>query len=197
MADLFLTRKQLEKLFWRVTTLMLGFDPALTINANKVRISWPTEGAPSWKIDEDVIFLRIYEQDDEFNVIRDTVYQAIDQDNIQQSNAYTRVLRAHWFCYGPNSFDNASRIRNLLYVDQYRQPLADNQIFLIPRIDTPHRSPELFAGQWWERTDLAANFNELVRFDSEVPYLKSAEITVGSDTPASADASVDQNTKTH
>lgn len=200
MADLFLTTEQLEDLFWRVTMQMLRFDPAEYSNPENppafmpVRISWPTEGAPAWKIDQDVAFLRVGEQDDEINIIRDTVLMAKDEDSANQATGQTRVIRVHWLLYGPNSWNNACLIRRRLYDEPYREPLTANQVFLIPRIKTPQRLPELFGGRWWERADVAASFNTLVRYDSTVPYFKSAEITVQSNTNTT-DASVDANTK--
>jgi hypothetical protein len=191
MADLFLTTEQLENLFWRVTMMMLGFnpdeysDPVIPPAFTPVRISWPTEGAPAWKIDQDVAFLRVGEEDDEINIIRDTILAAKDDDNANEITAQTRVIRVHWLLYGPNSWNNASRIRRLLYEEPYREPLSANQIFLIPQIKAPQRLPELFSGRWWERADVAASFNELIHYDSTVPYLKSAEVVV------------DENTKTH
>lgn len=187
MADIFLTLKQIESLFWNVTTQMLGLDPALPINANKVRIAWPTTGAPAWKIDEDVVFIRMGDADDPINVQRDvTTSQSDDDDNANQATSYTRVLMAQWVCYGPNSFDNAFMIRNNLYKQKYRDLLNINQVFLIPQINSPVRSPELFSGQWWERANVTAKFNELLQFNETVPYLKSVTttVTVGQNSPA-------------
>jgi hypothetical protein len=207
MADLFLTTEQLENLFWRVTMMMLGFNPAAYSDPVSppafmpVRISWPTEGAPAWKIDQDVAFLRVGEEDDEINIIRDTILTAGDEDNANETTAQTRVIRVHWLLYGPNSWNNANRIRRLLYEEPYRQPLTDDQIFLIPRVTTPQRLPELFGGRWWERADVAASFNEQLRYDSTVPYFKSAEVIVqNSPEPGITDSTVvivDENTKTH
>ena len=178
MADIFLTLKQIEKLFWNATTQMLGLDPALPINASKVRIAWPTDGAPAWKKDEDVTFIRIGDADDPINILRDTVTTQQDADNANQATTYTRVLIVHFVCYGPNSFDNAFMIRNNLYKQQYRNLLSDKNIYLIPQINSPVRSPESFNGQWWERTNMMAKFNELISFDQTVPYFKSATVEV-------------------
>ena len=178
MADIFLTLKQIENLFWNTTTQMLGLDPALAVNASKVRIAWPTDGAPSWKITDDVMFLRIGDFDDSINILRDNVMTTFDADNANQSTAYTRVLIVHFVCYGPNSFDNAFLIRNNLYKQIYRDLLNVKNIYLIPQINSPVRSPELFNGQWWERTNMMAKFNELIQFNQTVPYLKSATVEV-------------------
>ncbi len=207
MADLFLTTEQLEDLFWRVTMQMLGHDPLIfedpdnPPSAMPVRISWPTDGAPAWKITDDVAFLRVGEQPDAISDIRDTVYSAYDKDNALQSISQTRVIRVHWLLYGPNSWNNACQIRNRLYVPQHRETLDKNRVYLVPRIKTPQRLPELFGGRWWERADVAASFNELVRYDATIPYLKTADITVKSSPESgitiATDASVNENTKPH
>lgn len=192
MADLFMTRKELQKLFWLATLQMLELDPDLPENQGKVRISWPTDGAPAWKIDENITFIRVGERDDSYGALRDRVYGDMDADFARETTAYTRILDVYWIFYGPDSFDNAFRIRNRLYNEQYRRMLSDKQIYVVPRVLAPRRSPELFAGQWWERTDLSATFNELVRTEEKVAYLKSAEITIKGN--QDADASVDETT---
>lgn len=201
MADKYLTLKQLENLYWRLTTQILGCDPANTAHAKVVRIAWPTEGSPAWKRDEDVVFVRISESDDDYNRQRDTVYEVKDTDNAWQRTAQTRVLQVTWICYGPNSFDKAFAIRSALYTPQYRETLAGNGIYPVPAFEAPRRAPELFAGQWWERTDLTARFNAHIRIDTTIPYLRSADITVKNSPVSGAiiqtDASVDENTKPH
>lgn len=44
--DTILTLKQLEDIFRGVTCTLLGLDPTDPLNDSKVRISWPTGGAP-------------------------------------------------------------------------------------------------------------------------------------------------------
>jgi len=178
MTDIFLTLKQIENLFWNVTTQMLGLDPALPANASKIRIAWPTDGAPSWKISEDVIFIRIADDDDPINLLRDNSMTVLDEDNANQVTSYTRVVSVYFVCYGPNSFDNAFTIRNNLYRQKYRDLLNTKNIYLIPQIKSPLRRPELLNGQWWERNDLSASFNELVQFNETIPYLKSAAVAI-------------------
>ena len=178
MTDSFLTLKQIESLIWEVTARMLGLDPALPANQSKVRKSWPTTGAPAWKVNEDIVFFRVGDEDDPFNIIRENVYTEHDEDNANQANVYTRVLTVHWSCYGPNSFDNAFLIRNNLYKTTIRDLLNNKQVFLIPEIKSPVRCPEEYAGQWWERTNVHARFNELINFNQTVPYFKSATVGI-------------------
>lgn len=207
MADLFLTMDQIENLFWRATMEMLGFDPSEYSDPDNpptfmpVRISWPTQGAPAWKIDQDIAFIRVGEEPDDMNIIRDTIYQALNDDNASVDTAQTRVLKVHWLLYGPNSYNNAAIIRKRLFEEQCRNLLSADQIYLVPEVATPRRAPELWGGRWWERTDVSASFNELLKFNSVVPYFKSADIAVKNSPAAgeteTTDASVTEETKTH
>ena len=60
--DIYLTRQQLEAVFQAVTATILGLD----LNTG-VRCAWQTQGAPSWKITEDVAVVRVIEDDDPYN----------------------------------------------------------------------------------------------------------------------------------
>lgn len=190
----FLTLKQLESLFWKNTMKILGIDETVPGNADLVRKAWQPRGAPAWGITKDVAFIRIGEKEDPFSILRDAILNPHTEDEAKRDNGYTRVIQVHWVFYGPNSYDRASRLRNLIFFDAYREDLTLNKIFLIPEVDTPRRVPELWEGQWWERTDVTASFNNLVTIQDLIPYFKSAEITVN--TPEKVqDASVNSDTK--
>jgi hypothetical protein len=187
VADIYSTRIELEDIFWTSTMTMLGYDPAdyndpLNIPAfMPVRISWQPEGVPAWKRTDDVTFIRIGEEDDLINVLHDLIYTNKDADNSNQATSYTRVVRVHYICYGPNSYDNAFKLKRLMFNDTYRLPLIKQNLYLVPSKASPIRSPELFTGQWWERADIAFQFNEFVKFNDTVPYIKSTEMTLSVD----------------
>jgi hypothetical protein len=166
LANIFLKRTDLEDLFWNVTEKLIGLDPTLQVNANKVRIAWPTGGAPAWKINDDVTFIRIGDADDPLNIPRDTTSTPIDSLTTTLSMTYTRVLTVHWSLYGPNSYDNAFLIRNNLYNQSIHDQLANSNIYIVTEISTPIRAPELFADQWWEHTSMQATFNEYIKIDN-------------------------------
>ena len=178
MADTILTIRQLEDIFQRITTEILGLDPNDTANASKVRIAWPTCGAPAWKITDDVVFIRVNNADDPITRQRDVEYSSIDADTANKKVHYTRVHSIKWILYGPNSFDNAETVRNGLYLPQFKEGLAKNNLYLITDVPAPVRIPELFNGQWWERTDLTAAFNGMVVRITTVPYIKSADVII-------------------
>lgn len=179
MENQILTLRQIEDFFQNITSLMLGLDMTQQINQGKVRISWPTNDAPSWKINEDIVFLRITPIDDKqartLNIIYDT--NSLDNVNLNKETGYTRVHKVDFTLYGPNSYDNADLIRyTLLEPNAYKDEFKSKNLFVIPDIPMPTRLPELYNGQWWDRTDFSANFNEAVIRKSLVPFIQSAEI---------------------
>lgn len=184
MANQILTLKEIEDFFQNITSLMLGLDMTQQINQGKVRISWPTGGAPSWKISEDIVFLRITPIDDKqartLNIIYNT--NSIDNINLNKETGYTRVHKVDFTLYGPNSYDNADLIRyTLLEPNSYKDEFKNKNLFVIPDIPMPTRVPELYNGQWWDRTDFSASFNEAVIRRSLVPFIESAEIKLVTD----------------
>jgi len=166
-------------------TLLLSQGGSLLLNqeelsdaASTIRISWQSQGQPAWKITDDVSIISVTEKDSEYNKPREIVRTEKDDDNANFAMSKTRVLTVSWTFYGPNAYDNAQLISDYIFMDAHRSTLAENNIYLIPDITSPVRVPELFQTQWWERTDLKMNFNELIIRNVTVPYLKSSEITV-------------------
>lgn len=176
--DTILSITQIEDFFANLTLQILGLDPLAKSSQSRVRIGWPTKGAPAWKREEDVAFLLINYDDDPITRQVDISYTESAPDVAIRSSSYTRVLQVSWVFYGPNSFDDADRIRHGLFLPLSTDALKANNMALILDMTAPIRSPELFNGQWWERTSFYARFNELVVRRTEVPYLKSADVQI-------------------
>ncbi|EKQ56270.1 MULTISPECIES: hypothetical protein [unclassified Clostridium] len=177
MSDQILILKELEDFFASITYMILGLDPTLKENKGKVRLAWPKDGAPSWKIDDDICFLRITPIDDrqarQLNIIYSPDEE--DKDYLKKKTGYTRVHKIDWTFYGPNSYDNADLIRySILEPHLYKETFKEKNLFIITDVPMPTRLPELYNGQWWERTDFSATFNEAVIRETKIPYIKSA-----------------------
>ena len=201
-VDTYLSVDDLNKFFQTLTLSILGYDSEVTaweaylisigaghtwtdpIPANpykKVRISWLTSGEPSWLITDNVCFIRAVEADDPINRQREIsesllVISEIDWDNF--AFRYTRVINVFWNLYGPNSFDNAQKIRDGMFYPTYQETLSKNNLKLVPTTKSPVRLPELFQGQWWERTDISMIFNSLTVKNVQVPYAEAADIII-------------------
>jgi hypothetical protein len=178
MADTVLLLTDLENIFCNLTYTILGLDITDPANAGKVRIAWPTNGAPAWGINDDVIFMRVTQQDDKLTRYQDILYTGIDEISTSQETGYTRVHRVDWTLYGPNSYDNADLIRFNIFNQDNTNQLKTSNLFLITDVPMAQRLPELYNGQWWERTDFSALFNELVIRETTVPYITSPNFVI-------------------
>lgn len=91
---------------------------------------------------------------------------------------YTRVWEVYFTVYGPNSFDNARKIRSRLFDQDIHDQFAQSQLYWVTDPPAPRRVPEFKDEQWWERVDFTARFNEFVTETYTAPVVQSAEIIV-------------------
>lgn len=176
MADTILTLKQLEDIFRNLTCTLLGLNPVDPVNNSKVRLAWPTGGAPGWKITDDVVFLRVRSTGNEYSKLRDTEYTPGVDPDINKITSYTLPRAVSWTCYGPNSFDNIETIRNGLF--SAGSTLSTSNLSLVVDVPVPVRCPELFDGRWWERSDFSATFFEKVTRQSTISTIQGVNIIV-------------------
>lgn len=178
MADQVLKLTEIEDFFGEITSKMLKIDLNKKKNLGKVRIAWPTSGAPTWKINDDVVFLRITPVDDVMARQLDICYDPVKDNKpyMKKKTGYTRVHKVNWTFYGPMSYDNADIVRHSIFDFDYMTEFKKKNLFLITDVSMPVRLPELYNDQWWERTDFSATFNEGVVRETEVPYLTSTDI---------------------
>lgn len=177
---------ELENTFQPVIASMTGLDAN-----SKVRVSWPTDGAPAWKITDDIAFIQVTEEDSPINRQRDVWLSYTSSPEVQnQETTYTRVIKLALMLYGPNSFAYAQTVRDLMFYETYREILALKKLYLIPDMPSPRRFPELFENRWWERVDMSMLFNELVSINLAVPFITSAEVLVYDESGQVADVKI-------
>lgn len=161
---------ELQKLFWRELTQLVN-DPSV-----QLRLSWPKNGAPDWKITDDVIFIQVTEEAGE------DITQPIDsawedkQDDLVVRDAMTRVIKLTLTAYGERAYSLLAMIRHRL--TKGRRELRKKKLFLIPAPSTIQAVPELFQGRWWPRSDLALRYNSLMVFETDVNTIKEINIDV-------------------
>jgi len=188
MSDTILTLKQIEDIFWNLSCNLVGINPADPSNSDKIRIAWPEDGAPGWKITEDIMFLSVIPISNPYVLQRDTEYGSGILDVIPEVTSYTRVHLVKWVLYGPNSYERAEMIRNGLY--KSKSTLGNSNLYLVPTVDIPVRTPELFNGRWWQRMNFSAVFYEKVTRNETVPYFKSASIQVKTEEGVTEDVNI-------
>lgn len=185
------TMVELENLFHDFTARLFGFDidnanptiakAAQEAAATAIRIAWPTQGAPPWKITDDKAFLRLTFENDEYTKQREYTYRRKSNLLASQVMDMTNCVRVAWTFYGPNSWANAFKVFSMLGNPMLTLSLEQNRVFLIPDMPSPVRSPELFSGQFWERSDVYGRFNVHIRLLQDVPYLLETEISASLD----------------
>ncbi len=175
MADQILTLAQLNSAFQSLTATLTGLDPN-----SGVRLRWPTNGVPGWGVAADVAFMSVTTSNEPIIQQRETDYQgdAGDGVNVNVQDSYSRVHEVSWMIVGPNSYANAEALRSGLYSQSAHDTLAALNLFMVLDVPAVTRVPELFNGQWWERCDISARFNEAVARAYTVPYLVSSQVTV-------------------
>lgn len=175
-----MTQRELEDLFWRATVMCLDLDPDSEEDEvqRRVRISWPTSetGSSNWERDENVVFLRISPGLDPYGEIQDVEHVYDSQTNTQKEVVYYhRSHRIIWLCYGPDSDDDADAIRIGITQGDIHEYLMASNVAIQPHIRDPIRMPEQDeTGEWWERTDLTADFYQLVSREYVENYINTA-----------------------
>ncbi len=181
-----LVPKQVEAAIQNFTLGILGIslDPTKTPDPayRVVRIGWQQQGQPSQNIEENVVYVRAVEDDDEYNRQRDVEYlpdpAAVAGETVLQDTTYVRVWKVFWCVYGPNSFDNARKLRSGLFLQDFHDLFAGTNLYLVTDPSAPRRVPEEFQGQWWERVDFEARFNEGVTEEVQLGTVETSEIIV-------------------
>lgn len=151
-----------------------------------VRIGWATSGQPDCLITDDVAFLRCITVDFPINRTRDiaNVTNPADTNDPPQTmgqlTTYQRVWRTYWELSGPNSFDRARQLHSGLFGQVPHDTFAalGLSLYWVTDVAAPVRIPIFRDGQWWERVDFEADFNELVTEFTVIGIGQSVEVQV-------------------
>lgn len=149
--------KELQKVFWRMTAAILRKD--MEKPDKYIRLKYPKNGQPDWKIDEDIVFINSSEKDDAYGKQNDSLLTA-ENGTVIRRRSRTRVWQVLFSVYGPNSYDYINKIKDGVFAEEVKNYLSRNAVFLIPDLPIAVQANELFAGHWWERWDITLNFNE-------------------------------------
>ena len=176
-----MNHKDTADLLWEVIMGILGYP--LDTTPPPVRQTWQMYGEPDFKITDNVIFLQLmYESGND--VARPLHYFAEDSGlNIKEIRTQTRVLRLRLIAYGNQGAENIYKIRTAIYGGITK--LRKKGIYVIPSDDEPRYAPELFAGQWWERTEFDFLFNQYAEYENTVTTIEQVPINTKLNTEAS------------
>lgn len=157
-----------------MTLNVLNLNPATDAKAySKVRIGWIAQ--PTFGRDEDICTIRVTESDGGWTV-RDRKVDVNDGSTVKLVDTYVRVWSAAYSFYGPTGFDNARLLKSAVRMDWNHDQLAEAGLYLVSEVKPTTRAPELFEGQWWDRSDCVLTFNELVTETITAASIASAEV---------------------
>jgi hypothetical protein len=173
-----LTVAQINVVMQAATILMLGLTPPATTGPDSaysaVRIDWQQQGQPSHGITDDVTYIGCVRSNDQYDRVLDEYYV---QDNFTKVKAGTRVWEIRWSVYGPNSDKNSELLSWRLFDQDVANLLAAAQLYWVTDAAPPMRIPEeKGTGQWWERWDFSARFNEFAQVSTTAQSVVSAEV---------------------
>lgn len=183
--DIYLTLSELQKIFYDLFVSMFDGSPTEC----QVRWSWPTQGAPAFGINDDIVFLKIYDQPGTLTKQKEEIYTL----GLNMAVNYTRMLKLDCIFYGPESSQNATDIANKIYWQENHDVLAREKIYVIPGFNPPNRFPELWQGLWYERSDLSITFNEQIKLNREVPAIETVRVIVNDRTGVRADIDITED----
>lgn len=165
--------------------------PTDSVAYSAVRINWPTQGQPAWKITQDVAFVRAVEVPDAYNAAHEVQLNGQMGTTYPEQTIYTRVWEVGFTFYGPNSFDRARQVKACLYQSFTHDALASAKLYLDTVIGTPRRTPEFFDAQWWERVSFNARLNEQVTDTLVKNTINAVEVIIATPTGIAATIPID------
>ncbi len=173
---------EFESLLWSELMDILGHD--LKKMPPPVRRSWPTDGAPDWKIDDDIVFMQVTEAAEDIMQPIDERWLDVGRDFLRES-AMTRTMQLKLNAYGPACYESLLKAR--LEIMRGRANLQKQKIYIIPGKDSIQYAPELFQGRWWKRADLTLYFNVLISVESIVKAIEEVNVTIKANEPGTSD----------
>ena len=173
---------EFESLMWAELMDILGHD--VNQLPPPVRRSWPADGAPDWKITDNVVFMQCTEAAEDIMQPIDERWQSEGRDFLRES-ASTRTIQLRLNAYGPACYESLLQIR--LELLRGRPKLKKQKIYIIPGKDSIQYAPELFQGRWWKRADLTLYFNVLISVESIVKAIEEVNVTIKANEPGSSD----------
>ena len=164
-----------------------GTDPAFSV----IRIGWQDEGQPGPQFGKNYCSVTATPTSSPYSKVNDGFTAPISGQPQNVTQNFTRVeqWRVDLDLWGPNSFSNASLIRqsmSFVWVQQYliNPPNFSTSLFPFPAtgIDQPVYAPEPFQRKWWPRTHLVIPMYELIYEQTSLPAAQGVSITLTTDT---------------
>lgn len=151
---------------------------SLGLQDDQVLISYQEKGQKSSKINENVIYVKTFNEQDEINLFKNRK-QTYDEelDKVITTQSSMRVLMLHVTSYGPDSETLLTTLNELMYLETAKEFLYNNNLALIPMKTSPAmNSYEKINERWWHREDLKLYFYNSVTVEENVGTIEKVNI---------------------
>lgn len=181
MSEIVKSIEDLENIFRKAVLKILKINED---TQGRVRFPWGSSfsndngSVPIWKRNEDVCMIYALPQDGSYNRQRDISYIPSNEDGfVIRVDEHTDIHYVVFSNYGNNAYECARAIRDGFYKEEIKEYLQLNNIYLVPDVPAIKRVPELINGQWWNRADFSAVFNEYVRLEEKMKTIEHTNVT--------------------
>ena len=148
----------------------------LSMQPDKVLVLYQQKGQKSSKIDEDVCYVKVFEEPDERHIWKNRKYENVDS-KVKVTQYTMRTLMLQVTFYGPNADNFCTRISEYFYHDGTKQLLYENNLSFIPdRTVEPRKFYEKINEQWWQRSDLKLYFYNSISTEEVLDTIESVNI---------------------
>lgn len=148
----------------------------LNMAEDKVLISHQQRGQKSSKINEDVCYVKFYDEPDERHIWKNRKYES-EADKVKVTQYTMRTLMLQLTFYGPNADNLCARINEYFYHEGTKQFLYENNLSFIPdRTVEPRKFYEKINEQWWQRSDLKLYFYNTISTEELLDTIDSVDV---------------------
>lgn len=148
----------------------------LNMAEDKVLISHQQRGQKSSAINEDVCYVKFYDEPDERHVWKNRKYES-EGDKVKVTQYTMRTLMLQLTFYGPNADNLCARINEYFYHEGTKQFLYENNLSFIPdRTVEPRKFYEKINEQWWQRSDLKLYFYNTISTEELLDTIDSVDV---------------------
>lgn len=148
----------------------------LNMSEDKVLISHQQKGQKSSRINEDVCYVKFYDEPDERQVWKNRKYEN-EGDKVKVTQYTMRTLMLQLTFYGPNADNLCTRINEYFYHEGTKQFLYENNLSFIPdRTVEPRKFYEKINEQWWQRSDLKLYFYNTISTEELLDTIDSVDV---------------------
>ena len=152
----------------------------LDLDADKVLISYQTQGKIAPSISDNVVYIhteQYYEEQTQYKQ-RQEVYNA-KTGKIDIHQQTMRTLSLDIVFYGAQSAELATLLNEIIYFDSSKQFFSKHNLALIPdKTELTLHIHEIINGQWWDRCDLKLRFYNSIETVDGVNTIDSVDVNM-------------------